>query len=299
MATSRNIIRWICVVPAGIIAAALVSFPVHWFVMGTLGGWGIDPVVEIRDPKTLRNIESVLQAAFGPLAFIYFAARTAPYYRKITSVLFAGIVVLGLPILAYWWNTNTISNGSGILIEHGFAWILANVIGAAGAIYLIRSHERKGSDEHVEAEIEKMQREGEDLSHQLELLEDPETICSFGQMAFDGDGVEQDYIQAANWYKMAAEKGHARAQHNLALMYENGQGFSRDLAEAAKWYRVAAEQGNAGSQNNLGALYESGDGVPQDSTIALDLYREAAKGGDENAVSNVHRLEGLMKEKKE
>jgi len=33
--------------------------------------------------------------------------------------------------------------GSGILIEHGFARILANVIGTAAAILLIRSHERK------------------------------------------------------------------------------------------------------------------------------------------------------------
>lgn len=145
MSTSRNIFRWICVVPAGIIAAALALFPVHWLVMASLGGWGIDPIVEIRDTKTLHNIELVLQAAFGPLAFIYFAVRTAPSYKTITSVLFAGIIILGLPILAYWWNTNTTSSGSGILIEHGFARILANVIGAAGAIYLIRSHERKES----------------------------------------------------------------------------------------------------------------------------------------------------------
>jgi len=60
---------------------------------------------------------------------------------------------------------------------------------------------------------------------------------------------------------------------------------------------MAAEQGHAGSQNNLGALYESGHGVPQDNSIALDLYRQAAKGGDINAVSNVHRLEALMKDK--
>lgn len=143
MATSRNILRWICVVPAGIIAAVLISFPVHWLVMVNLGGWGIDPVVEIRDSNTLRNIESLLQAVFGPLALIYFAARTAPSHKKITSVLFAGIIVLGAPILAYFYNM--ISNGSGIFFEPTFARFLANVIGAVGAMYLIRFHERKGS----------------------------------------------------------------------------------------------------------------------------------------------------------
>ncbi|MDQ7838839.1 MAG: hypothetical protein RDU59_10180 [Thermodesulfobacteriota bacterium] len=154
MSTSNKILRWMCFVPAGIIAAALVMFPLHWLVMINLGGWGIDPIIEIRDPRTLRNIESILQAAFGPLAFIYFAARTAPNHRQITSVLLSGIIVIGLPILAYWWNANTISKGSGILIEHGFARVLANVIGVAGAIYLIRSHERKefnlGSIDHAD-----------------------------------------------------------------------------------------------------------------------------------------------------
>jgi hypothetical protein len=145
MSSSRSILRWICVVPAGIVAAALLSFPVHWVVMMTVGGWGIDPVVEIRDPKTLRSIEYVLQAAFGPLAFTYCAARTAPSHRTITSILFAGIIALGLPILAYWWNSNATSNGSGFLIEYGFVRILANMIGAAGAIYLVHSHEHRGS----------------------------------------------------------------------------------------------------------------------------------------------------------
>jgi hypothetical protein len=111
--------------------------------MVNLGGWGIDPVVEIRDSNTLRNIESLLQAVFGPLALIYFAARTAPSHKKITSVLFAGIIVLGAPILAYFYNM--ISNGSGIFFEPTFARFLANVIGAVGAMYLIRFHERKGS----------------------------------------------------------------------------------------------------------------------------------------------------------
>ena len=143
MATSRNILRWICVVPAGIIAAALVLFPVHWLVMLSLGGWSINPIVEIRDPNTLRNIESLLQAVFGPLAFIYFAARTAPSHKKITSVLFAGIIILGVPILAYLYNM--ISNGSGIIFEPTFARFTANVIGATGAIYLIHSHELKRS----------------------------------------------------------------------------------------------------------------------------------------------------------
>lgn len=115
-------------------------------------------------------------------------------------------------------------------------------------------------------------------------------------MAFDGDGVEQDFVQAANWYKTAAEQGHARSQHKLALMYESGQGVPRDSAEAAKWYRMAAEQGNAGSQNNLGALYESGDGVPQDNTLWLHDRVDRLRAGDRPAGDELLRSVGLRLE---
>ena len=150
---------------------------------------------------------------------------------------------------------------------------------------------------HISAdddETARMRAELKRLKSDLDLLEDPETICSFGQMAYDGDGVEQDYVAAANWYKIAAEQGSSRAQHNLALMYENGEGVLRDLAEAARWYRMAADQGNAGSQNNLGALYESGDGVAKNDRTALEWYRRAAQGGDVNAADNATRLEARI-----
>lgn len=147
MSTPRNILRWICVVPAGMVGAILVSFPIHWFVMTNFGGHTIDPEIEIRDPETLRRIESLLQPVFGALAFIYCAARTAPdRYRNVTSFLAAGVIILGVPIAVCWWNANTISNGSGFLIKHGVYSILANVIGAAGAIYLIRLRGRQDSN---------------------------------------------------------------------------------------------------------------------------------------------------------
>ena len=42
-----------------------------------------------------------------------------------------------------------------------------------------------------------------------------------------------------------AEQGNAAAQYNLGVMYDNGEGVPQDYAEAAKWYRLAAEQGEA------------------------------------------------------
>jgi TPR repeat protein len=120
--------------------------------------------------------------------------------------------------------------------------------------------------------------------------EDPETVNRRGVIFLDGDGVEQDYVAAAQCFRRAAEQGYSEAQHNLGLMYENGQGVPQDYPEAAKWYRMAAEQGNAGSQNNLGRLCENGDGVTQDNAAAIEWYRKGADNGDANAASNLSRL---------
>lgn len=129
------------------------------------------------------------------------------------------------------------------------------------------------------------------LKNDLDTLEDPKTIFAFGMMSYEGDGVPQDYATALNWYRIAAEQGHAKAQHNLALMHDEGQGVPQDYGEAAKWYRMAAEQGNPGSQNNLGRLFATGQGVTQDYGEAADWYRKAASNGDSNALENLRQLE--------
>jgi hypothetical protein len=60
-------------------------------------------------------------------------------------------------------------------------------------------------------------------------------------------------------------------------MYERGEGVTQDHAEAAKWYRLAAEQGHAFGQAILGDMYESGRGVTQDYVQAHMLYNLAVE----------------------
>lgn len=133
------------------------------------------------------------------------------------------------------------------------------------------------------------------LRRKLELLRNPETICAFGNASFDGDGVPQDYVSAADWYRIAAERGHAMAQHNLAIMYDEGQGVPQDYVEAAKWFRAAAEQGHPGSQNNLGCLFERGHGVAKDYAQAAEWYRKAAANGDDSVLENLQKIETILK----
>jgi len=94
-----------------------------------------------------------------------------------------------------------------------------------------------------------------------------------------GEGVSQDYAEAAKWYRKAAEQGDAMAQTNLGYMYCHEQGVSQDYAEAVKWFRKAAVQGYAMAQNNLGAMYHYRQGVSLDYAEAVKWYRKAAEQG--------------------
>jgi TPR repeat protein len=94
----------------------------------------------------------------------------------------------------------------------------------------------------------------------------------------EGQGVPQDYAQAALWYRKAADQGEPRAQFNLGQMYRNGQGVPQDYTQAAEWYRKAAEQGDSVAQLSLGFLYAKGQGVPQDNVQAYFWFDLAAAG---------------------
>src|SRR5262249_44619086 len=67
-----------------------------------------------------------------------------------------------------------------------------------------------------------------------------------------GEGVAQDYTQAAQCYSQAAEQEHSLAQLHLAMLYEQGQGVARDEAKSLMWLTKAAKLGNAAAQYRLG-----------------------------------------------
>ncbi|MGA6992474.1 MAG: tetratricopeptide repeat protein [Candidatus Deferrimicrobiaceae bacterium] len=91
---------------------------------------------------------------------------------------------------------------------------------------------------------------------------------NLGVMYDYGRGAPQDNTEAWKWYRKAAKQGLPDAQHNLGLMYEKGQGVPQNHTEAGKWYRRAADQGLPEAQVNLGIMYYNGQGVPQDYILA-------------------------------
>lgn len=62
------------------------------------------------------------------------------------------------------------------------------------------------------------------------------------------------------------------SRFNTGLLRETGRGCAQSFEEAAEWYRQAAEEGHAEAAYNLGVLFENGDGVPESRAKAEDYY---------------------------
>lgn len=83
---------------------------------------------------------------------------------------------------------------------------------------------------------------------------------------------------AASTWLVLAERGDPKAQTALGLAYYHGEGVPQDYGEAAAWYRRAAEQGYPYAQGLLGYLYFIGQGVYQDF-IEAHLWLNLAAAG--------------------
>ena len=99
-----------------------------------------------------------------------------------------------------------------------------------------------------------------------------------------------EYETALEKWHPLAQQGHAEAQFNLGVMYENGLGVQKDHAQAVDWYKKAAEQGLKEAQNNRGKNYAQGTGVEQDYIRAYKWLSLAAEQGLKKAASNLDRI---------
>ena len=74
-------------------------------------------------------------------------------------------------------------------------------------------------------------------------------------------GSRKTSLRARDLYLAAAQKGNAKAMHNLAVLYAEGVNGPPDYEAAAVWFRKAADHGIKDSQYNLAILYARGIGV--------------------------------------
>ena len=84
----------------------------------------------------------------------------------------------------------------------------------------------------------------------------------------------------------AANKGDVSASYDLGVMYENGEGVEQDYAKAIEWYRQAANREDASAQANLGVMYAYGRGVEQSHQKALMWSRKACDNNNDLGCKN-------------
>ena len=64
----------------------------------------------------------------------------------------------------------------------------------------------------------------------------------------------QSDVEAARWFRKAADQGDAGAQYNLGIMFKQGSGVAQSDVQAARWYRKAADQGHVQALHKLGNM---------------------------------------------
>lgn len=101
---------------------------------------------------------------------------------------------------------------------------------------------------------------------------DPKAMCQIGIHYADGTGgVEKDWNKAAEYFRKAAERGHADAQFCLSVCYGLGLGVSTDAIESASWCFRAAARGSEGAKK---ILYETDPSLLASVTRGEDGLRE-------------------------
>ena len=92
----------------------------------------------------------------------------------------------------------------------------------------------------------------------------------------EAKGVPQDFAAAARWYQRSAARGFALAQYRLATFHERGLGVPADLQRARIWYRRAAEAGSVKAMHNLAVLSAGRESNAPDYATAAHWFTEAA-----------------------
>ncbi len=90
-----------------------------------------------------------------------------------------------------------------------------------------------------------------------------------------------------------AEAGVASSQVDEGLTWLYGIERTADPVEAARWFRKAAEQGDIQRQFFLGRAYARGEGVPQDREAANRWIGSAAAKGMKIAPQEIEELRML------
>lgn len=118
-----------------------------------------------------------------------------------------------------------------------------------------------------------------------------ETKYAIGVIYRDRETV-QDFSMARKYFEQAVNiKGDkTSATCDLGLLYERGQGVQQDFQKAKEWYEKAVMKGSVVAKRLLGNLYLMGNGVEKDYQKAYELFNEAFDNGDNESRALIAKM---------
>jgi uncharacterized protein len=102
-----------------------------------------------------------------------------------------------------------------------------------------------------------------------------DTALAYADVCLDSD----QYDEAVENYKEAADLGDPIAMYTLALIYHDGYILKRSDSTSLDYMKKASMAGSEDAQFIMGTLYERGRGVPKDINEAIYYFSMAAAHG--------------------
>ena len=103
----------------------------------------------------------------------------------------------------------------------------------------------------------------------------PASAYKFAEMLENGIGVTQDYEKALTWYLRAAEHRDKHAYFRIGFLHQKGLGTPVNPAEAITWYQRAAKLDNEWAYHMLALMYADGEGVDRDTRKAVTYLEKS------------------------
>jgi len=122
-------------------------------------------------------------------------------------------------------------------------------------------------------------------------LDYPPAMRSIGWYYENGDGVDQSFEKAMEWYSRAADGGDGESMYAIGELYLNGSGVDQSYDKAMDWYMKAVSIDEPMGLYGVAMMYEKGYGVEKSAEKAIEWYQKSADLGYSHAKDRIKKLQ--------